>query len=112
MAVLGLRRCTGFSLAAASRGSSLAAVCRLLITVASLVVKHGLQGAWASGAVTRGLSSCNSRPIEHSLSSCGAWACRSEARGVFLDQGLSPCLPHWQAHALSLSHQGSPLIAS
>ena len=67
MAVLGLRRCTGFSLAAASRGSSLAAVCRLLITVASLVVKHGLQGAWASGAVTRGLSSCNSRPIEHSL---------------------------------------------
>jgi len=34
--------CEGFSLVAASRGYSLAAACRLLIVVASLVAEHGL----------------------------------------------------------------------
>ena len=28
---------------------------------------------------------------------------------VFPDQGLNPCLLHWQADSLPLSHQGSPL---
>ena len=41
-AVLGLCCCTGFSLVAVSGGYSLAAVCRLLIVVASLVAKHRL----------------------------------------------------------------------
>ena len=36
-----------FSLVAESGGQSLVAVCRLLITVASLV-EHGLQDMWAS----------------------------------------------------------------
>ena len=45
----------GFSLAAGSRSYSLAAVCRLLIAVASLAVKHRL---WR-------LAGC---------SSCGPWA--------------------------------------
>ena len=27
--------------------------------------------------------------------------------GIFLDQGLNPCLLHWQAASLPLSHQGS-----
>ena len=31
------------------------------------------------------------------------------ACGIFLDQGLSPCLLHWQMDSLPLSHQGSPL---
>ena len=40
LAVLGLRCCSGFSLAAASGGSSLAAVHRLLV-VASLIAEQG-----------------------------------------------------------------------
>ena len=28
--------------------------------------------------------------------------------GIFPDQGLNPCLLHWQANPLPLSHQGSP----
>ena len=30
------------------------------------------------------------------------------AYGVFSDQGSNPCLLHWQADSLPLSHQGSP----
>ena len=44
LAVLGLRCCAGFSLVAASRGSSLVVVLRLLIEAAPLV-ERGLQGA-------------------------------------------------------------------
>ena len=40
-AVLGLHRCLGYSLVAESMGYSLAAVLRLLIAVASLVVELG-----------------------------------------------------------------------
>ena len=32
----------------------------------------------------------------------------SEARGIFLDQGLNMSLLHWQADSLPLRHQGSP----
>ena len=32
----------------------------------------------------------------------------SKACGIFPDQGLNPCLLHWQADSLPLSHQGSP----
>ena len=46
LAVLGLRCCSGFSLVVVSRSYSLAAMCQLLIVVASLVVEHGLWGAW------------------------------------------------------------------
>ena len=53
---------------------SLAAVHRLFITVASLVVGHGLEGAWALVGAAHGLSSCGSKAPEHRLSSCGAWA--------------------------------------
>ena len=35
----------------------------------------------------------------------------SVACGVFPDQGLNPCLLHWQADSLPLSHQGSPTIS-
>ena len=52
----------------------LVAVLRLRIVVASLVVTHGLQGAWASVVTAHGLRSCGSRALEHRLSSCGTWA--------------------------------------
>ena len=33
--------------------------------------------------------------------------CRFLLQGIFLTQGLNPCLLHWQANCLPLSHQGS-----
>ena len=30
-------------------------------------------------------------------------------QGIFLTQGSNPCLLHWQADYLSLSHMGSPM---
>ena len=32
------------------------------------------------------------------------------ACGIFPDQGPNPCLLHWQADSLPLSHQGSPIL--
>ena len=32
-------------------------------------------------------------------------------QGIFLTHGLNPCLLHWQADSLPLSHQGSPLLS-
>ena len=51
----------GLALAAASRGHSLLATCRLLGTLTYLVVEHGLQDMQASAVAARGLSSCGSR---------------------------------------------------
>ena len=62
-----------FSLVAESGGQSLVAVCRLLITVASLV-EHGLQDMWVSVVSACGLRSCGSRALEHKPSSCGTRA--------------------------------------
>ena len=73
-----------------SGGSSLVVVCGLLILVASLVMASGLQST--------GLE------IVHGLS-C------SKVCGILLDQGLNPCLLHWQANSLPLSQQGSPSIS-
>ena len=53
--------CVGISLVVQSRSHSVAAVCRLLIVVASLV-EHGLGGTWAS-VVVRRLSSCSSQAL-------------------------------------------------
>ena len=36
------------------------------------------------------------------------WLHCSKTGGIFPDQGLSPCLLHWQADSLPVSHQGSP----
>ena len=90
MAVLGLHCCTGFSLVAVSRGCSLIGVHRLqyLQHVGSEVVAPGLQCA-GSVVVVHGLS-------------C------STACGILLEQGLNPCLLHWQADALPLNYQRSP----
>ena len=70
--MLGLHCCSDFSLLAECRGgSSLVEVHRLLIAVASVIVKHGLQGTGASVVAVSGLSSCGSQALEQSLSSCG-----------------------------------------
>ena len=53
---------------------SLVAVHALLIAVASSVVEHRLQGAQASVAAARGLSSCGSQALEHRLNSYGVRA--------------------------------------
>ena len=33
-------------------------------------------------------------------------------QGIFLTQGLNPCLLHWQEAFLPLSHQGSPSLSN
>ena len=61
--------------------------------LASLVAERGLQ-------VTRA--------PEHRLGSWGARLRCSKACGIFPDQGSNPCLLHWQADSLPLSHLGRP----
>ena len=74
MAVLGLHCCTGCSLVEASMGYTLVVLCWLLITVASLVAEHGLQGTGASGVRACGLSCCGFPALEYRLTSWGAQA--------------------------------------
>ena len=67
--------------------------------VVSLVPEQGLQGSGVSGIV-----------VAPRLWSTGlmvvVFSC-SVACGILLDQGSNPCLLHWQADSLPLSHQGS-----
>ena len=72
--MLGLPCCTGFALVAASGGFSLVVVLRLFISVASLVVEHGLLGTKASVVAAHGLGHCGFWALEHRISSCGAQA--------------------------------------
>ena len=65
-----------------------------------------LLSLWSTGSRARGLDSCSSWALDYKLNSCGARC--SAACGIFLDQGSNPCLLHWQADSLPLSHQGSP----
>ena len=104
-AVLVLCCCMVFSLVAVSGGCSLAVACRFLISVASLVTERGLQGPRASVVVFPGPESTGSVVVAHGCS--GSSAC-----GIFLDQGLNPCLLLWQVDSLPVSHQGSPGIHS
>ena len=76
-------------------------------------------GAWAncgdfcwSGAQAlkhMSFSSGSAWALEHRLNSCGAQAYCSMACGIFPDQGLNPCLLHWQVDSLPLSLQESPI---
>ena len=83
LAIVNLHCCAGFS----------------LVVVAALVAEHGLQSVRASVIAAPGLQSTGSIIVVRGLS-C------SMAYGIFLDQGLNPCLLHWQADSLPLSHQG------
>ena len=49
------------------------------------------------------LCSTGSIVVAHRRSCSTAW-------GIFPDQGLNPCLLHWQPDSSTLSHQGSPHI--
>ena len=77
-------------------GAPLAAACGLFTVVASLVAERRFVLI-----VEHGLSSTGSVVVAHRLS-C------SKACGIFPDQGSNPCLLHWQADSIPLSHQGSP----
>ena len=112
MAGLGLHAAQAFSLVVASGGYSGCGV-RPSIEVAPLVAEHRLQGMRTSVVTARALSSRGSQALEHRPSSWGArgLSC-STVCGIFLDQGLNPCLLHWQADSLPLSHQGSPVHLS
>ena len=58
-------------------------------------------GSRRVGFSSRGLRALGSRAVARRLS-C------SSACGIFPDQGSNPCLLHWQADSLPLSHRGSP----
>ena len=95
LAVLGLHYCEGFSLVVA---------CGLL-TAAPPPVEHGHESVRASVLVAHELSSCSRSTgsmVEARRLSC------SVACGIFPTKGSSPCLLHWQADSVPLSHQGSP----
>ena len=100
----------GLCLVATSRGYSLVAVRGLLIAVASLIAEQGLYSVQASVVAAHGLSSCGSWAPKHRLNSVAPGLSCPTACGVFPDQGSNPCLLHWQADSLPLSHQGSPII--
>ena len=55
----------------------------------------------------RGFSYCRASAPWDGLSSLGLGFSCSMVCGVFKDQELSPCLLHWQADALPLSHEES-----
>ena len=83
----------GFSLVALSRGYSLVAVLRLVIVVASLVVKHRLWGTPAPVVVTCGLSSCGFQALEPRLDSCGSWAYLLQGTWDLPRSGVEPLSP-------------------
>ena len=88
-----------FSLVVSSRGSSRCST--------QVPYRRGFFcGSWALGC--EGFSSCGSQTLEHRPRSCGSRLSCSMACEIFLDQGSSPFLLHWQTDSLSLSHQGSP----
>ena len=101
LALLGLCCLTGFSLAAASGGSSLVAVPRRLIAVASLV-QHGLHGLWASAAVAPGLWSTGSVVV---VPHPGLVILRHVGSSWIRDR---TCVLRWQVDSLPLSPRGSP----
>ena len=108
MAALGLHCCTGLSLDAANEGSSLVAECGLslqwLLPLRSTGSEaHGRQQSQPAGSAVAAprLWSTDSVVVAHGL-------CCSVACPIFPDQGLNPCLLHWQAGSLPLNHRGSP----
>ena len=54
-----------------------------------------------------GFSRCSSQALEHRFNSCGTGASLLTACGLFPHQGSNPCLLHWHADSLPLSHQGN-----
>ena len=101
LGVLGLCCCSNFSIGLWPAGATLSLRC----TSFSL---QWLLFLWSTGSRERrsvvaapGLWSTGSVVVLLGLS-------RSIACGIFLDQGLNPCLLYCQVDSLPLSHQGSP----
>ena len=97
----GLPCCAGFSLVVASGG--LLSSCGARVSRCS---GFSCCRAWALGRVdsavaVHGLQSTGLIALVHGPS-CSATC------GIFPDQKSNPCLLHWQADSLALSHQGSP----
>ena len=107
ISALGLHCCVGFFLVVVSGALLFVLVQKLLFGEDSPVAEHGLQGRQASEAEAHGsavavpgLQGTGSAVVATRLicfASCG----------IFPDQGLNPCLLHWQADSLPLSQQGS-----
>ena len=79
----------------------------LLMCALSLVTESGVGGVLLSCGAwlllrSTGSGCAGSMVVVHGLN-C------SVACAVFPDQGLIPCLLHWQADSYPLYHQGSPL---
>ena len=72
----------------------LAAVHGLLITAASLVSEHRLEGVQTSAAAACGLSSCSPRALEHRLGSCGTQAQLCRGTWDLPRPGIQLCLVH------------------
>ena len=98
----GLRRCTGFFSSCSKRG---------LLSSCGAWASHcsGFSSCWARALGRAGFSGW-SQPLEQGLNSCGAGAWLLHMCGIFPDQGSNPCLLHWQADSLPLSHQRSPVL--
>ena len=97
MGMLGLRCCSGFSLLAASRGCSLAAVHGLLIELASLV-KQVLGCS--------GFGSCSFRTLEQRLSSCGSGAQLFSSMWNLPRAGIEPVSPALEGEFLTTGPPG------
>ena len=95
----------GFSLVVAGEGYSLAALRALLTETTSLVSGHGVQGAQASAAVGRSVSSGRSGPQSTGSIVVAHKPCCSTACGIFLDPGRTHISCTEQVDSLPLSHQ-------
>ena len=87
----------GLSLVAASRGYSLAAVRRLFVAVASLVVEHRLKGVRASVIMEHRLQSTGSVVVALWLSCPAACGSCPAACVIFSEQESNPCPLHCKA---------------
>ena len=101
MAVLDLCCCVG---------SSLIAVCRLLIAAASLFAEHRLQGTWASVVVAHVLSSSSSQALQHRLNSCSTWAWFSHGMWNLLRSGIKPMSPALAGGFFTTEPPGKPCM--
>ena len=91
MAFLRLSCCTGFTPVVASRD--------LWLTYEDFSLRWLL--LWSTGSGVCKASSCR-------LQSTGSVVVVHGLSGIFLDQGLNPCLLHWQADSLPLEPAGKP----
>ena len=97
-----------FSLVAEREGPSLAVVLRLLITAASLVAEHRLQGAKASVVKAHGLNSCSSQALEHRINSWGARAQLLFSMWSLPESGNKPVSPALPGRFLITELPGKP----